>query len=196
MRANIHRIKSPPFQARQNLPGGSSTKEGEAGFLQAFEKAWFARQTHGVAAGEFGVPGFGVADLVWVAWRPSNLGEDFSAVSLERSLSRRQVFAFEAKLKDWQRALQQAFRYRYFADKAVVIMPAENVKSALRHIEVFREHSVGLWSFNMKSGAIREHFTPTHVRALSSTARRRAVETLTSKIDLRKLRKKFNPSAN
>ena len=191
MPGKVQHIKLPTYQTRQNLPGVLSSKEGEACFVRAFEKAWFAKHTHGVAAGEFALAGFGVADLVWVAWRPSVAAADFTALSLEKSLARRQLFAFEAKIKDWQRALQQAFRYRYFADKAVVVMPAENVGPALRHLDVFREHSVGLWSFDKKSGVIREHFTPTQVRALSATARQKAVEVLSSKIDLRKLRKEF-----
>lgn len=192
MSGNVQRINLPTYQTRQNLPGITSPNKGEAGFLRAFEKAWFARHTHGVAAGEFALAGFGVADFVWVAWKPSRAEEDFSALSLEKSLSKRHLFAFEAKIKDWQRALQQAFRYRYFADKAVVLMPAENVKPALVHLEVFREHSVGLWSFDKKSSVIREHFTPTQVRALSATARQRAMEVLSSKINLRKLRKELN----
>lgn len=189
MQGSIHRIKQPSHQHRQNLPGALSARTGEAAFLRAFEKAWFVKHHHGLAAGEFGLPGFGVADLLWVAWKPEDSEEDFTAVSLAKSLSRRHLIAFEAKIKDWQRALQQAFRYRYFADKAVVLMPAANVKPALQHLHVFREHAVGLWSFDPESGVIREHFTPTRVRALSAQARQKAVELLSSKINLRKLRK-------
>lgn len=112
--------------------------------MWVFERAWFAKHSHGVAAREFALAGFGVADLVCIAWEPDKATEDLTALSLEKSLSKRQMFAFEAKIKDWQCALQQAFRYRNFADKAVVIMPARNVQPALFHPEVFREHAVGL----------------------------------------------------
>ena len=58
---------------------------------------------------------------------------------MEKQLSRRQLFAFEAKIKDWQRALQQAFRYRYFADKSIVVMPLANAARAIDNLAVFKE---------------------------------------------------------
>ncbi|MEQ1750282.1 MAG: hypothetical protein ABL974_12715 [Prosthecobacter sp.] len=147
-----------------------------------------------MAAGEFALGGFGVADLVWIAWRPQPDAEEFSALSLEKQLSRRHLFAFEAKIKDWQRALQQAFRYRYFADKAIVVMPVANAARALDHLDTFREMQVGLWTFDQSKSVIREHFTPTRTKALNDSARQKAIKVLSSKFNLRKLREMADTS--
>lgn len=188
MTGKVHHLRVASFNTRRNLPVNVARKRGETNFLRAFEKAYFARHLNGMAAGEFALGGFGVADLVWIAWKPLPDDEDFSAISLEKQLSKRQLFAFEAKLKDWRRALQQAFRYRYFADKSIVVMPVANAKAALSHLETFKEMQVGLWTFDSDKQLIREHYTPTRIKALSASARRKAIKMLSSKFDLRKLR--------
>jgi len=171
---------------RKNFGTAAARKRGESNFMRAFERAYFARASaRGVAAGEFSLAGFGVADLVWIGWtRNSGLGE-FTALALEKQLRRRHLHAFEGKLKDWRRALQQAFRYRYFADKAIVVMPYENADAAVANLDAFRHSSVGLWTFDVATETIREHYTPTRVRAFSSEAREKAIRSLSSKIDLR-----------
>lgn len=184
----VHRLPYRSFNTRRNLPASIGRKRSESNFLRSFERVYFSRQAGGMAAGEFALGGFGVADLVWIAWRPLSGEEDFSAVSLEKQLSRRQLFAFEAKIKDWQRALKQAFRYRYFADKAIVVMPLANAGRAIANLETFKEMQVGLWTFDKEKASIREHFTPTRIKALSVTARQRAVKSLSSKFNLRKFR--------
>jgi hypothetical protein len=158
--------------------------------MRAFERAYFARaNVRGVAAGEFSLAGFGVADLVWIGWTRNSGAGEFTALALEKQLRRRHLHAFEGKLKDWRRALQQAFRYRYFADKAIVVMPSENAESALANIDAFRHSSVGLWTFDVATETIREHYTPTRVRAFSREARDKAIRSLSSKIDLRQFGK-------
>ena len=175
---------------RKNFGPIVSRKHGESNFMRAFERAYFARhRSAGMAAGEFALSGFGVADLVWIGWRPDAVTADFTAVALEKQLERRQLHAFEGKLKDWRRGLQQAFRYRYFADKAIVVMPHQNAGAALANLESFQDVSVGLWTFEAKTGVIREHFTPTRVRAFSDDARLKAIKALTSKIDFRQFAK-------
>lgn len=187
MTEKVHHLRAASFNTRRNLPAGVGRKRGESNFLRAFERAYFARHLSGMAAGEFALVGFGVADLVWIAWKPQRDTEEFSALSLERQLARRRLFAFEAKIKDWQRALQQAFRYRYFADKAIVVMPAANATRALAHLDTFKEMQVGLWTFDSSKNVIREHFTPSRVKALNDSARQKAIKVLTSKFNLRKL---------
>jgi hypothetical protein len=189
MSDSIHKVRLNTYNTRRNLPAAVGRKRGEANFMRGFERAWFAKHSSGVAAGEFALSGYGVADLVWLAWRPKPSEEDFSAVSMQRQLARRQLYAFEAKLKDWQRALQQAFRYRYFADKAIVVMPAGSEGGALANLDVFKHLEVGLWSFDVATGTIRERYTPTKVKALNAAARTRAIELLSGKIHLGKLGK-------
>ncbi len=189
--SEVLKVKTKAHRSRRNFGNAASRKRGEANFLAAFERAYFRSVGKGgLAAGEFALEGYGVADLVWIAWRPDG-GEEFSALSLEKSLLRRKLHAFEAKLKDWRRALKQAFRYRYFADKAIVLMPAANAAPALVHLERFRDLGVGFWTFDVETGTIRKHFTPTRVSAYNSKARAKAVARLSSSVQLGKLRKKL-----
>ena len=174
---------------RKNFGNAAARKRGESNFLRAFERAYFEKSNpKGIAASEFSLAGFGIADLVWIGWSPESKAGEFSAVSLERQLKRRLLHAFEGKLKDWRRALQQAFRYRYFADKAIVVMPLENAKAALSNIEAFRQAGVGFWSFDTTTKIIREHYTPSRIRAFSPGSRERAIRMLSSKINFGQFR--------
>ena len=144
----------------------------------------FKRQiSAGLTAEEFSLSGFGVADMVWIGWQPDGQHDNFSAVSIQRQLARRLLYAFEGKLKDWRRALQQAFRYRYFADKAIVIMLLENAAQALANLETFRNSGVGFWTLEAATGSIKEHFTPTKTRAFNPKTRAKAIAWLASKFD-------------
>lgn len=193
---SVHRIASRARNTRRNFSGEAARKRGESNFLRAFERAYFETiDTQAFAAGEFGMPGYGVADLIWIAWKPLESGENFTACSLERQLHRRQLYAFEAKLKDWRKALQQAFRYRYFADKAIVLMPHEQAGPALENLEVFRHHSIGFWSFERSVERIHRHFTPGRVKALNVGAREKAISLITSKVNFRKLREQLDAAA-
>lgn len=186
---NVLRLPKSSQNTRKNFGTAVSRKRGESNFMRAFERAYFARhRVKGMAAGEFSLAGFGVADLVWIGWQPDPTTGDFTALTLEKQLKKKLLHAFEAKLKDWRRALQQAFRYRYFADKAIMVMPSENAGPAIANLEAFRHLCVGLWSFDVKTGVIREHYTPTRVRAFSGEAREKAIRALSSKINLRQLR--------
>ena len=187
---DVLKLSSKAYNTRRNFGNAAARKRGESNFMRAFERAYFARvNAHGVAVGEFSIAGFGVADLVWVGWTRGLAQEEFTAVTLEKQLRRRHLHAFEGKLKDWRRALQQAFRYRYFADKAIVVMPRENADAAIANLDAFRHSLVGLWTFDVATETIREHYTPTRVRAFSGDAREKAIRSLSSKIDFRQFGK-------
>ena len=55
-----------------------------------------------------------------------------------------EVIAFEAKLKKWRTALQQAYRNRCFADLSYVLLPAESAKIASKYLGEFALRGVGL----------------------------------------------------
>jgi len=54
------------------------------------------------------------------------------------------VVAVEAKLKDWKKALRQAYRNHLFADRVYVALPSAHASSAIKNISQFRQTSVGL----------------------------------------------------
>ncbi len=63
--------------------------------------------------------------------------------------------AFEFKMRDWQRALYQAIRYRSFSHRVYVVMPPQAAANAFRHASAFEATGVGLLSFHPERGAER-----------------------------------------
>lgn len=192
-----HWLKLNCFDSRKNFPDKIARKRGESNFLRAFERAYFERhKQHGIAASEFALQHFGRADLVWIAWDPDTIGKEFSAIALHRQLRRRKLVAFEAKIRDWKKGLQQAYRYRYFADKSILVMPNETIRSALANLAQFRDLEVGLWAFDKKSYSITEHFSPNRSKALSPDVREKAISLISGKVDLRKVCKHLDAVAD
>lgn len=68
-------------------------------------------------------------------------------------------FAIEAKLKDWKRALNQAYRYKWFAEYSYVVLDDYYCKPAMANIELFQKFNVGLASINHK-GELLRHYKP------------------------------------
>lgn len=67
--------------------------------------------------------------------------------------------AIEAKLKNWKRALDQAFRYKWFAKKSFVVLDSMHIKPAIAHIDCFKRLNVGLAEID-KDGNLIRHFNP------------------------------------
>jgi hypothetical protein len=86
---------------------------------------------------------FGIPDIVVVI---NNAGKQLS-------------YAYEAKLKNWRRAIMQAFRYKAFVDLSYVIMDYDHVKPALLKIEEFERSNVGLMSID-DYGELKTHYRP------------------------------------
>lgn len=59
----------------------------------------------------------------------------------------KKTIAIEAKLHNWQRALKQAYRYKWFSHKSFVCLPSNRVNPARKNIEKFKEMGVGLIGF-------------------------------------------------
>lgn len=167
---------------RRNLPGKIGRKRGESNFVSSFTKAYIASiAPHGIGGSEFALSGFGIADFVWLAWDRSTGGEEGTALSIEQIKSRlnlRKLTAFEMKLTDWRKGLSQAYRYGYFADVAIVVLPPDAAKAAKLELQIFRDLSVGLWCFDKGTGKIRKLFTPRHAKPRSVRANERALESL------------------
>lgn len=68
-------------------------------------------------------------------------------------------FAIEAKLKDWKRALKQAYRYKWFAEYSYVVMDAYYSGSAIKNIDTFEKHNVGLATITT-DGDLKMYFNP------------------------------------
>lgn len=134
-----------------------------------------------VSGREFAIEGFGRADVLFMAWNSGSSSKDFSALTL-RSLS---LTAIEGKISDWRKGLMQASRYRFFANRAILVLPPDICSTALAYLETFRDLNVGLWQFDPSAGAIRKHFTPRLRRPLNIKARERAIHLIEKSIKLR-----------
>ena len=104
-------------------------------------------------------------------------------------LNRHKLTAFEMKLSDWRKGIAQAYRYSYFADLAVVVVPPALAATAKADLDRFRASSVGLWSFDAASGAIRKLFTPRSSGPRNAKAKERALDSIGRVLKLSKPRK-------
>lgn len=59
-----------------------------------------------------------------------------------------QIIAFEAKLKDWRKALDQAYRNTCFAHRSYVVLPEKAALNAYRFVREFQYRGVGLCYLN------------------------------------------------
>ncbi len=69
-----------------------------------------------------------------------------------------QTVAIEAKLYSWKRALNQAYRYKWFSEQSFVFLPEENIAPAERNLDMFKHLEVGLASVTKDS--IRVIYAP------------------------------------
>lgn len=66
--------------------------------------------------------------------------------------------AIEAKIRDWNKALSQARRYRKFANYSFVLLDEDHVSPAINGITKFHKHGIGLASMGKRSVTI--HYQP------------------------------------
>jgi hypothetical protein len=175
-------VDSGSHDTRRNLPWSPTWRRTESSFLRRFESVYLSSQREAaLASREFAVEGFGRADLVWLAWENSQMPEDFTALALKK---RARLTAIEAKVADWRKGLHQAFRYRYFAHRSLLVLPTPMASTAARFLPTFRRLHVGLWGFDVESGRLRKWCTPRASLPLSHQAWERALHLFESHLDL------------
>ena len=163
---------------RKNLPSTVRSKRGESNFVLAFGRAYVRLMTSGASGAQFAagrevpVSGFGIADFVWVAWAKGLDAAEGRAVAGKRlgKPSGIDVHAFEMKLRDWQRGLAQATRYRFFAHTSSLVLPPEQGRAAYERRALFKSAGVGLVSFDSADGQIRTLLRPRRSKPLSARA--------------------------
>jgi hypothetical protein len=186
-------VKFKQRHPRRNLPTLLSRKRGESNFVSAFSRAYIASiASHGIGGKEFSLSGFGIADFIWITWRHSVNPAEGTAVSIEKLkslLNKHKLTAFEMKLADWRKGLSQVYRYRYFADVAILVLPPDQIASAKADLEHFRSLKVGLWRFDPITERIRKIFTPRRSGPLNLKAKNKALASLGRRLQFGQLRK-------
>ncbi|MCX7425749.1 MAG: hypothetical protein NTW96_09030 [Planctomycetia bacterium] len=164
---SLRELQFRTYNTRRNLPMQVRGKRGEANFLGAFARALVREIEFSCVYGRnFSMSGCGIADLVLCQVRGK---------SVTRSAPDMCLLAFEAKLLDWRGALQQAYRYRYYADSSFVVIPAENATPAISRRQLFEQFGLGLWTFDRVSGIIHRVVSPPHGIALNRRKREAAL---------------------
>ena len=161
---------------RRNLPPAIGRKRAESNYTMAFARAFVSdRARQGVGGRHFAVSGYGIADFLWA---------DASDITRTPMLT-----AFEMKLRDWKKALGQAYRYSYFADHAVVVLPPMSVGPARANVDVFKKMGIGLWSFDAASETIETIHQPKASKPRNGGANEKAVALLRRSTKFRNLLK-------
>lgn len=62
----------------------------------------------------------------------------------------KEVVSIEAKLKNWKRALIQAYKYRSFSKKSYVFMDIDYINAPLENLDEFKKYNIGLGSVSDK----------------------------------------------
>jgi hypothetical protein len=173
-------LSSGPSTPRQNLPAAVARKRGESNFVAAFQRGFTAeREGQGVGGRHFEMAGYGIADFVWMDFGQS--GKRAGGTTGEPVLT-----AFEMKLKNWRRAISQAYRYSYFSDRAIVVLPHATADKAEEQLHVFQRLGIGLWSYEPKSMKIDMRFTPVATKAKNAIAHEKALNRFSRKLKFRK----------
>ena len=157
---------------RRNLPKHSSNKRTESYFVLAFGRTYHQEMSNKISehcqsfefkiARELHIPGLGIADII-------------SVFTKSRKTT---LHAFEMKIKDWRKALAQAYRYKYYANSAFVVIPPAEAIKAKQSLQVFQSTNVGLWAFDADSGIIKKIYNPKIDKPISNTAHTKALTLL------------------
>jgi len=67
-------------------------------------------------------------------------------------------FAIEAKLKDWKKALKQAYRYKWFAEYSFVVIDEYYSNKAVENLDIFKKYNIGLVTFSSENGLKRYYY--------------------------------------
>jgi len=105
---------------------------------------------------------FGIPDLILV--------ENSCSLASKTYLT----IAIEFKLKNWKRALSQAFKYRSFANLSFVILDNAFIKPALKNIELFEKSNIGLISYDGNN--VIFHHRPSNKTPFSKTQSEKLLE--------------------
>lgn len=186
---NINIPKSIFFEPCTNLPGKAADPDNdESRFTIKFTHSYLQQfrflhhktsKTSIICAREIQINGFGIADLITIAWDPSRINN--APITDDTILiTKPTVRAYEFKLSNWRRALMQASRYKYFAHVSTVVLPLEKCDAPLKYLDTFKKIRIGLWGFDVISNKIIPFFSPKPKKPLDLRYQRQALEIVTS----------------
>ncbi len=84
-------------------------------------------------------------------------------INKDYELTFKNNFAVEAKLKDWKKAIKQAYRYKWFAEYSYVVLDSYYSNPAIKNINLFEKYNIGLATITTE-GVLTRHFNPKRER--------------------------------
>jgi predicted transcriptional regulator len=66
----------------------------------------------------------------------------------------KEIISIEAKLKNWRRALEQAFVNSYYASESYILFPKESITKQM--LETYKKTDIGIISFNKDMDVIKK----------------------------------------
>lgn len=78
---------------------------------------------------------------------------------LLKSKKNKKIITIELKLKNWKRALAQAYKYKSFSDVCYVCMDEKNINLVLKHLDMFEKYNIGLITIS-KNKKVKILFKP------------------------------------
>ena len=78
------------------------------------------------------------------------------------------VFSNKYELRNWKKALMQAYRYKWFADYSYVVLDEAHSKAAIENLPLFEKLNVGLLTISI-SGVIKKYYHPKKQKPLDPT---------------------------
>lgn len=124
-----------------------------------------SKKSKTIVSREVCISGYGIADIVTISWDPSK-GDIDDLLHNTKEISPT-IRAFEVKVSNWRKALTQAYRYRYFANSSIIVLPTEKLRTPLKYLDTFRKIKVGLWGFDKNKNLLKKIFTPKISKPLS-----------------------------
>ena len=89
------------------------------------------------------------------------------------------IISFELKLKNWKRAVKQAFRYKNFSNTPYVVLPEKTIGNALANIEMFQKYNIGLAKFDIND-CFEIIYKPKLAPAYSEELNKKVINSVTS----------------
>jgi len=176
-------LKKHPLE---NLKGTSFPKNKETKFGNAFSDHYFCNFTKIHSRTHFNnyyflkeVPiyGLGISDLLSIGWKgKDDILEDI--LNGKNAHSKLKVRAFEFKLKDWRGGLFQAYRYSYYADTSILVVPLNTFENAFPALVTFKKLNIGLWGYDEEKNILKIAYTPRSSKNLGKKYKDKFVLTL------------------
>jgi hypothetical protein len=166
------------YSPQSNLPCTFVSYKGENKLLGVFikilkqEKSSLNRKRF--LGKELNMNGYGIADLVLSEF---NHFDKSRKIMLYPSIT-----AFELKLNNIPKGIRQAYRYKYFAHKSILVLPRESYSKVENRIDELKDFRIGLWLVDTDSLFINKIYTPKRENPFSEKAYNKVKNILVSKV--------------